>query len=199
MKPVVITLTGGIGSGKSAVASCFADLGISIVDADKVSRMVMEVGQDAYHAVVRTFGEAILEPSGAINRPLLRDRVFRDADALERLEAIVHPLIREQILTTINAVCDKSPYVLLVIPLLFEKPYPYPATRICVVDCPEAVQIERTCQRDNLDEDAVKRILARQVSRETRLSKADDVIDNSGAIDALAQQVSKLDSYYRTL
>lgn len=195
---LVVGLTGGIGSGKSAAADAFAKLGATIVDTDAISHELTGPGGAAVAEIQRQFGKAFIDGSGAMNRKRMRDLVFSDAEEKQRLEALLHPLIRAESLRRIEQAA--GPYVVHVVPLLVESPgYRERVARVLVVDCPEAIQIARVRQRSGLPEAEVRRIIASQIQRERRLAAADDVIDNSGPIAALQQQVQKLHEKYLAL
>jgi dephospho-CoA kinase len=199
-----VGLTGGIGSGKSTVASLFKECGVLVIDSDIISHQLTQPGGMAIAAIRTTFGEDYIDASGALNRALMRQRIFSDHVAKVKLEAILHPLIRTQILAQINgANADNtcvSPYLLLVIPLLFEtKNYQELVQRVLVVDCAETIQVARTMQRSGLDEKTVHTIMASQILRSERLRLADDVIQNEGDLDALRQRVNQLHQFYLTI
>lgn len=194
----IIGLTGGIGSGKSAAAARFAEAhGIHVVDADIKSRVVVEPDRPALHQIVDRFGDAVLQQDGSLNRAVLRERVFQDPDERRWLEQLLHPLIREEIVSDLASA--DSPYALLVSPLLVESGQYQMTRRILVVDVPEALQIARTTLRDKVPEEQVKAILQAQAKREERLRHADDVITNDRDLAALHQQVDQLHQYYLTL
>lgn len=194
----IIGLTGGIGSGKSAAATRFAEAhGIHVVDADIKSRVVVEPGRPALHQIVDRFGDAVLQQDGSLNRAVLRERVFQDPDERRWLEQLLHPLIREEIVSDLASA--DSPYALLVSPLLVESGQYKMTRRVLVVDVPEALQIARTTLRDKVPEEQVRAILQAQAKREERLRHADDVITNDRDLAALHQQVDQLHQYYLTL
>jgi dephospho-CoA kinase len=194
----VVGLTGGIGSGKSAAADEFARLGVTVVDADAIAHQLTQPGGAAMPEIRRQFGDEFVDPSGAMERSKMRERAFADPAARQRLEALLHPMIREEAQRRIAAAT--GPYVVNVIPLLIESPERVRRVdRVLVVDCPERVQIERVRERSGLSEDEVRGIMRAQASRAARLAAADDVIDNSGTIDALREQVRALHSRYLQL
>jgi dephospho-CoA kinase len=195
---LVIGLTGGIGSGKSAAADEFGRLGATIVDTDVIAHELTGPGGGAMPEIARQFGKAFVEASGAMDRKRMRDLVFSDAEEKQRLEALLHPLIRAE---SARRIADAAgPYVVHVVPLLVESPaHRERVARVLVVDCPEDVQIARVRQRSNLPEAQVRRIIAAQIQRERRLAAADDVIDNSGDIAALHKQVRTLHEKYLAL
>jgi dephospho-CoA kinase len=195
---LVVGLTGGIGSGKSAVANEFARLGVAVVDTDAIAHELTGPGGAAIPEVKRLFGSAFVDAVGAMDRKRMRDLVFTDAEEKQRLEALLHPMIRAESARRIAAAT--GPYAVLVVPLLIESAgYRERVGRVLVVDCPEAIQITRVRQRSGLPEEEVRRIVASQVQREKRLAAADDVIDNSGPVSALQQQVLKLHETYLKL
>ena len=193
--PFVIGLTGGIGSGKSAAADEFARLGATLVDTDAIAHALTAPGGAAIDAVRTLFGDSAIDASGAMDRAWVRARVFADPDARRRLEAVLHPLIRRESSARVRAA--PGPYVVLVVPLLVEsQDYRARVDRVLVVDCPVELQVARVCARSGLSEEEVRRIITAQVSRESRLAAADDVIDNSGTLEALRSQVQQLHTQY---
>jgi len=196
--PLVVGLTGGIGSGKSAAADEFARLGATVVDTDAIAHELTAPGGAAIAEVKRQFGSAFLDASGAMNRTRMRDLVFSDPEEKRRLEALLHPMIRAESARRIASAA--GPYAVHVVPLLVESPgYRERVGRVLVVDCPEELQVSRVRQRSGLPESEVRRIIAAQIQRDKRLAAADDVIDNSGTISALQQQVRKLHETYLAL
>ena len=192
---LVVGLTGGIGSGKSAAADEFARLGASVVDTDVIAHELTQPGGRAIPAVRRLFGDEMILPSGAMDRPRMRERVFTDPAAKKALEDLLHPLIREESRRRIDTA--SGPYVVHVVPLLVESPdYRRRVHRVLVVDCPEELQVQRVRARSNLPEAQVRAIIASQASRADRLAAADDVIDNSGTLDVLREQVARLHRDY---
>jgi len=195
---LVIGLTGGIGSGKSAAADAFEKLGATVVDTDAIAHALTGPGGAAVAEVARQFGKAFVDASGAMDRKRMRDLVFSDAEEKQRLEALLHPLIRAESERRIAAAA--GPYVIYVVPLLVESAgHRERVARVLVVDCPEALQLSRVRQRSMLPEAQVKRIIASQIKRERRLAAADDVIDNSGDLAALHKQVGALHEKYLAL
>jgi dephospho-CoA kinase len=192
-----IGLTGGIGSGKSAASDHFARLGAAVIDTDLLSRELVEPGQPALDEIVGTFGARVLAPDGRLDRTRLRDLVFRDPAARRRLEAILHPKIRELML--IRAAGVDAPYVVFVIPLLLETGQQGLVDRVLLIDVPEAVQRARVTARDGSDAAQIERIIASQTDRATRLAGADDVILNDGSIGDLRAAVENLHRRYLDL
>lgn len=187
---LTVGITGGIGSGKSALTDWLADQGIAIVDADQAARKVVEPGQSALAEITKAFGNDALQKDGTLNRAKMRERIFGDPDLRKQLEAITHPRIREELSRQLSAA--NSAYVVLSSPLLLETQQAQMVDLIVVVDVPEAIQIERTMSRDGNTEDLVKDIMAAQIDRTTRLRRADMVIDNSGSLDNLFEQAHSL-------
>lgn len=192
-----IGLTGGIASGKSTVAGLFAAHGVPILDTDQIARDVVEPGEPAFDAVVAAFGQAVLAPDGRLDRRALRARVFADASARARLEAILHPVIRAELAR--RSAAAGGPYQVWVIPLLVEGDRVDHVDRVLVVDCPAEVQLARLRARDGETEASARAMVAAQASRERRLTAADDVILNDGAAEDLAARVAELDAKYRAL
>ena len=186
----VVGITGGIGSGKSAVTQRLENLGIVVVDADLVARLVVEPGTPALNAIAKHFGDDILLSDGQLNRPALRRIVFGDSEERRWLEGVTHPAIREEIARQLQAAT--SDYVVLSSPLLLESGQATFAQYVVVVDVPESVQVERTMRRDSNDETLVRRIMAAQLTRAERIARADEAIDNSGSLDQLNAAVDAL-------
>ena len=186
----VVGITGGIGSGKSAVTDHLETLGITVVDADKVARVVVEPGTPGLAAIAEHFGEDILLADGRLDRAALRKIVFDNPDERKVLEGITHPRIRDEISRQLSEA--NSPYAVLSSPLLLESGQNTFANYVVVVDVPEEVQLTRTMARDSNSEALVKQIMAAQLDRKTRLSRADTSIMNDGSLDALYERVKKL-------
>jgi dephospho-CoA kinase len=198
--PFTVGLTGGIGSGKSAVADQFALLGAAIVDTDAIAHELTRAGGAAIPQIREMFGDASIAPDGAMDRKKVRDLVFADPAARKRLESVLHPMIRAESERRIAAAAGVAPYVVYVVPLLIESPgHRMRVSRVLVVDCEENVQVERVRQRSGLAEAEVRRIINAQVSRAERLAAADDVIDNSGPRSGLVPQVVELHGRYLAL
>ena len=186
----VVGITGGIGSGKSAVTDHLETLRITVVDADKVARVVVEPGTPGLAAIAEHFGEDILLADGRLDRAALRNIVFDNPDERKVLEGITHPRIRDEISRQLSEA--NSPYVVLSSPLLLESGQNTFADYVVVVDVPEEVQLTRTMARDDNSEALVKQIMAAQLDRKTRLSRADTSIMNDGSREALYERVKKL-------
>jgi len=196
-KPYVVGLTGGIGSGKSAVAQCFVDHGVHLVDADQAARWVVEPGRPALDRIVEHFGPAVLQADGQLDRAALRARVFADADERRWLEALLHPLIGQEITQFLARA--ESPYAILVSPLLIESGQHRLTQRVLVVDAPEELQVQRTMQRDQASAEQVQAILKAQASREERLRHANDVLVNDRDLNWLRGEVERLHNFYLSL
>jgi dephospho-CoA kinase len=192
-----IGLTGGIASGKSTVADLFAELGADVIDTDVIAREVVAPGKPALAAIVARFGEEILGRDGALDRARLRAIVFADAEQRRSLEAILHPRIRALALE--RAAASAGPYVVLVVPLLFETGFDAYVDRTVAVDCPESTQIERLMRRDQIGESEARAILAAQMVRADRRRAADDIIDNSGTFESTQRRVAELHATYLEL
>jgi dephospho-CoA kinase len=195
---LVIGLTGGIGSGKSAVAEAFARHGADIADADAVAHAISAPGEPGHAAVAAAFGPRALRRDGTLDRDWLREQAFTDDAFRQRLEGLLHPLIRARIRAEVAG--WRAPCGLLVVPLLLERGGVLDlVSRVLVVDCPEDEQVRRVMRRSGLTAQAVRSIMATQLPRDARLARADDVIDNGGPLDALEPQVARLDARYRAL
>ena len=192
-----IGLTGGLGCGKSTAVKRFRDLGIPIVDADIVAREVVQAGQPALQAIAELFGDAALLADGSLNRAWLRQTVFNDTARLQQLEAILHPRIREAIVRDMTAaMAAGSPYVVVDVPLLFEKHYDTLFDRVLVIDCLPAQQHERVSQRDGSTIELVESIMQRQIPRDERLFRADDIIENVGSLADFNNKIDTLHHKY---
>ena len=187
---LVVGITGGIGSGKSAVTDYLEIKGITVVDADKVARVVVEPGTSGLAAIAEHFGRDILLPDGTLDRAALRKIVFDNPDEREVLEGITHPRIREEIARQLSDA--SSPYVVLASPLLLESGQSSFADYVVVVDVPESVQLSRTMTRDDNSEQLVKSIMAVQLDRDTRLARSDTSISNEGTLEELHTRVDAL-------
>lgn len=194
-QPLKIGLTGGIASGKSTVATMFAELGITVVDTDVIARELVLPGEPALQEIRERFGQQLVDASGHLDRAALRKRVFADEQARLDLEAILHPRIGEE--TRRQAEAATGPYVVIVVPLLVGSPLAHYVERIVVVDCDEELQLQRLLARDAETVEQARRILAAQASRETRLAIADDVISNDQGLQETRRQVRDLDQRLR--
>lgn len=196
-KPWILGLTGGIGSGKSAAAQHFIDLGVHLVDADNAARWVVEPGRPALAKIVEHFGAQVLQANGELDRSALRGLIFQDPEQRRWLETLLHPLIGQEIISYLARA--ESPYAILVSPLLVESGQYKMTQRVLVIDAPEQLQIRRTMQRDSTSEEQVQAILKAQASREQRLSHADDVLINDRDPAWLKSEVERLHHFYLTL
>jgi dephospho-CoA kinase len=187
---LVVGITGGIGSGKSAVTDYLETLGITVVDADKVARVVVEPGTSGLAAITEHFGMDVLLASGSLDRAALRKIVFDNHNERKVLEEITHPRIRDEIIRQLSEA--SSPYVVLSSPLLLESGQNTLADYVVVVDVPEEVQLKRTMARDDNSEALVKQIMAAQLDRQTRLSRADASIMNDTSLEELYERVEAL-------
>ncbi|MCP9758911.1 dephospho-CoA kinase [Aquitalea sp. S1-19] len=194
-KRAIIGLTGGIGSGKSAVAQRFAALGVDVVDTDEVAHALSASGGAAMPAIAAGFGPGVIAADGSMDRAAMRALVFADPARRAQLEGILHPLIHAESLRQLSL--GHSPYAMLVVPLLFETgTYLGLLSRTLAIDCPEEMQVSRVMQRSRLTEEQVHAIMAAQLSRSERKARSDDVIDNSGDLTALDLQVALKHRYY---
>ena len=194
---LTVGLTGGIGSGKSTVADCFASHGVPVIDTDVIARELTS-GGEVLAQIRAVFGDAVMQADGTLDRAVLRRRVFADSAARRQLEAILHPRIRQAVERTLATLT--APYVLVVIPLLVETGgYRDLLDRVLVVDCPEDVQIARVMARNGLTRDEVTAVLAAQAGRAERLAVADDIIVNIASPEALSAEVATLHHRYQAL
>jgi dephospho-CoA kinase len=190
-----VGLTGGIGSGKTTVADMFAALGASVIDTDQIAHALTAPHGAAMPALLAEFGDQYATPDGALDRAKMRELVFADPSARARLEAILHPKIRDA--TAAAAAIATGPYKMFVVPLLIEsETWRARVTRVLVIDCEEQVQVARVMERNRLQEAQVRAIMAAQATREQRLAAADDVIVNNAGIEALTPQVERLHAFY---
>ena len=194
---MIIGLTGGIGSGKSAAADLFNNLGIDTIDADDLAKDSLNISSQGYELFIKEFGKKYLDENKNINRELLRKDIFNDPAAKLKLENIIHPLVRNGIQSFIDN--SSSEYCIVVVPLIFETNTSKFYDRILVIDCDVDIQISRTSKRDKQTNDAIKNIINKQASREERLSIADDVIENNGSLESLRDAVFKTHKKYMEL
>ncbi len=193
-QPLVVGLTGGIGSGKTTVANGFSALGIPVIDADQIAHDLVAPGQPALEEIITAFGPGCLTADGQLDRPSMRETVFRDERQRKRLEAILHPGIRQQIKNLIARI--RTPYCIVVIPLLLETGQQDLVQRILVVDTPEEKQLSRVAARDDLSHNVVTEIMNSQLDRDTRLAAADDVIINDNGLESLPGKIAALHTRY---
>ena len=195
-KPIfAVGLTGGIGCGKTTVANMFAELGASLVDTDDIAHALTAPGGAAMAKLIAAFGPEFATPDGALDRARMRALVFSDAAAKQRLEAILHPRIRDTALAA--AAVATGAYVIYVVPLLIESgTWRARVARVLAIDCPEEVQVARVMARNGLTEEQVRAIMANQLTRAQRLAAADDVITNDGQLDTLRPQITRIHTQY---
>ena len=191
---MIVGLTGGIGSGKSAAANFFVELGVDLIDADDLAKNVLNKNSKGYELFINEFGEQYLDNDKNIDRGLLRKTIFNDFDKKNKLENIIHPQVRSGIEEFIKT--SKSDYCIVVVPLIYETKSSSYYDRILVIDCDEEIQINRSAIRDNTENKEIKKIISKQASREERLSIADDVILNNRTLDSLKEEVIKLHKKY---
>ena len=191
---MIVGLTGGIGSGKSAAANFFVELGVDLIDADDLAKNVLNKNSKGYELFINEFGEQYLDNDKNIDRDLLRKTIFNDSDKKNKLENIIHPQVRSGIEEFIKS--SKSDYCIVVVPLIYETRSSSYYDRILVIDCDEEIQINRSAIRDNTENKEIKKIISKQASREERLSIADDVILNNRNLDSLKDEVIKLHEKY---
>jgi len=197
---LVIALTGGIGSGKTTVSDIFKSKNIPVIDTDIIARQLVEKDKPAYTKIIKLFGEEILDKDKNINRAKLRQRIFSCEEKRLQLEALLHPIIWQEVISQLESL--NSAYCIVVVPLLFESSSAEKKLlfdRIATVDITPEMQIKRVKERDNIDEKTINNILNSQVSRQTRLNAADDIISNTGSVDQLNQEVHKLHLQYLEL
>jgi dephospho-CoA kinase len=194
---MIIGLTGGIGSGKSAAADLFNNLGIDSIDADDLAKDSLDISSQGYKLFIKEFGKKYLDENKNINRELLRKDIFNDPAAKLKLENIIHPLVRTGIQSFIDN--SSSEYCIVVVPLIFETNTSKFYDRILVIDCDVDTQISRTSKRDKQTNNAIKNIINKQATREQRLSIADDVIQNNGSLESLRDAIFKTHKKYMEL
>ena len=191
---MIIGLTGGIGSGKSAAADFFQNEGISVIDTDQLSRKVIEKDTPGYSKVVDSFGTNILDNNDSIDRAKLREEVFHDDEKREILESITHPLVRELMVQKISS--STSPYTIIMVPLIFETNSAKNYDRVLVIDCDVEIQLKRAMARDENSADLIQKIIDSQCSRSERLSIANDVIPNNHSIEDLQKRSLAMHNFY---
>ena len=197
---LVIALTGGIGSGKTTVSEIFKLKNIPIIDTDIIARQIVEQDKPAYIEIIKIFGKEILNKDNNINRQALRKLIFSSTEKRLQLESILHPVIWQEVKSQLSSLT--SPYCIIVVPLLFENLTKITAVkfdRILVIDTKEEMQIKRSQKRDNSDIEVIKNIMKSQVSRQTRIDAADDIILNTENLDSLNEKVNSLHQQYLKL
>ncbi|SES96061.1 dephospho-CoA kinase [Nitrosomonas marina] len=194
----VIGLTGGIGSGKSTAGEIFAELGVDVIDTDQIARLLTQSGGAAIPAICGLFGDAYITESGALDRQKMRQLIFSDSAHRQKLERLLHPLILDEVSSHVQR--SLSQYVIVVVPLLLETgDYDHLIQRVLVIDCDEQLQVTRTMARSRLSAADVKAIMATQVDRQFRLTKADDIVRNNRDFGHLRAQIVRLHHFYLTL
>ena len=191
---MIIGLTGGIGSGKSAAGRFFELLEITVIDADQLAKEALVIDTSGFNQAIDFFGSSVLDAAGHIDREELRAIVFSDPDKKAKLESIVHPIVRDAMFTSISK--STSAYSIIMVPLIYESQSMNSYDRILVVDCDESLQLERASVRDSSPIDLIKKIIHSQCSREERLSIANDVLPNNDTLDVLKSRVAKLHKFY---
>jgi dephospho-CoA kinase len=194
---MLVGLTGGISSGKSAVATFFATLNISVIKADDIVHSLIQPHSATYQTIVNFLGTDILTDSLEINKNKLKKIIFTNKQIRQWLEELLHPQVYKTMEIQIKSL--HSPYIILEIPLLIEKPPPFVIDRILVIDCPRAQQIIRTVKRDNIPVEVVKQIIAAQIKQQARLEKSHDIIINDDSLETLKQEVNKLHNKYMAM
>ena len=187
---MIVGLTGGIGSGKSVVGNFFTELGIDVIDADHVSKNILDENKSAKKLFVEHFGDKFIDKNNNIDRALLRDEIFKDENKKEALESIIHPLVREEVFNFIKN--SQSIYKIVMVPLIYETNSQDFYDKILVVECSEENQINRASKRDNKTNDDIMNIIKNQATSEQRKSIADEVINNDSSLNELKNQVIKI-------
>lgn len=200
-----VGITGGIGSGKTTVSNIFNDLGIEVIDSDVIAHQLIEKDQDVLREAVNTFGDSVLDNTGAIDRKKLARIIFSNKEKKQQLESILHPRIRQEVLRraqgndTSDDISKNGRYIIIVVPLLLETDFHTLVDRILVVTADEEIRIERVKQRDNRTLNDIRSIIDNQLKEETRLNAADDIIENNSDIKNLSAQIERLDKKYANL
>lgn len=191
---MIIGLTGGIGSGKSAAGKYFELNGVTVIDADQLAKDALDFGSNGYDEAIEYFGSSIVDSDGQIERSKLREEIFNDSDKKLKLESIVHPIVRDSMFNKISA--SKTPYSIVMVPLIFESQSMNSYDRIVVVDCKESLQLERACLRDGSSSKLIQKIIDSQCTRQERISIANDVLPNHDTLDSLRSRVTTLHNFY---
>ena len=191
---MIVGLTGGIGSGKSAAGKYFELNGMTVIDSDQLAKEALDIGSQGYDEAIKYFTTSILNDAGFIDRSKLRAVIFNDVEKKLTLESIVHPIVRELMSNQILA--SESSYSIVMVPLIFESQSMSLYDRIVVLDCDESLQLERATLRDNCSSELIKKIIQSQCSRAERLSIANDILPNNDTLDSLQSKVNKLHNFY---
>ena len=192
-----IGLTGGIGSGKSAACEIFSELGVPVIDADDIAHKLVKPGMPAFKEIIRLFGNEVISANGTLDRKIIRDKVFANEIDRKKLENILHPAVYEEIAVQVKSI--NSRYCIISIPLLLETDASKTVDRILVVDVPRELQLERAVNRDKTNNSDIDAIIDSQISREARLSAADDIVDNRGDINDLRKKICDLHEFYSNI
>ena len=193
-----IGLTGGIGSGKSTVSEIFSDLGITIIDADIIAHQLTQSGSDSFKEIKQLFGENFITDNGELDRKKIAQTIFSDSSKRLALERILHPRIRQRMLQEVEQ-AQSGHYIILAIPLLLESNFTNLVDRIIVIDAEDDIRIKRTQQRDSRTEEQIKDIMIHQISRNERLQRADDILNNNGNFEDLSSAVKRLHQKYMAM
>lgn len=192
-----IGLTGGIGSGKSATCEIFSELGVPVIDADDIAHKLVKPGMPAFKEITRLFGNEVISVDGTLDRKIIRDRVFANEIDRKKLENILHPAVYEEIAVQVKSI--NSRYCIISIPLLLETDASKTVDRILVIDVPRELQLERAANRDKTNNSDIDAIIDSQISREARLSAADDIVDNRGDINDLRKKICDIHEFYSNI
>lgn len=194
---MIVGITGGIGSGKSTACKLFQSLGVSFISADQIAHQLLETDPIIFKAIVERFGSDILDKQHKLNRAKIQQIIFNSQDDKQWLEQLLHPIIKQKIASETKNF--STPYCIVEIPLLIEAQMQDSVDRVLTIDCTENLQVERAMRRDNSSRQTVQSIMANQITRKTRLSNSDDIIDNSGDLETLKKLVIHQHNYYLSL
>lgn len=192
-----IGLTGGIGSGKSAVCEIFSELGVPVIDADVIAHNLVKPGMPAFIEITKMFGNEVISSDGTLDRKLIRDKVFANEIDRKNLENILHPIVYREIAVQVETI--KSRYCIISVPLLLETDATKTVDRVLVIDVPRELQLERASNRDKTNKSDIDAIIDSQISRKDRLSAADDIVDNRGDIIDLRKKICDLHEFYSSI
>ena len=189
-----IGLTGGIGSGKTTACEIFTELGVPVIDADIIAHDLVKPGMPALEEIIRVFGKEVISDDGTLDRKTIRDKVFANSNERKKLEDILHPAVYREISVQVENI--NSRYCIISIPLLLETGASKTVDRILLIDVPREQQLERASNRDNTNKNDINAIIDSQISRNDRLSAADDIVDNNGDINDLRKKIYELNEFY---